>query len=149
MVSENPKLFSQLIAGLWSSDPLVRMRAADAAEKVTREQPGLLQPYKRELLGLLTEAEEQELRWHLAVMVPRLPLNAKERQVAISSLERYLEDDSSIVKTFALQGLADLAEAAPSLRPQVVEILHEAARKGTPAMKARSRKLLIRLECIR
>ncbi len=149
MVSKDPKLFPTLIAGLWSSDPLVRMRAADAAEKVTRKQRGLLEPYKRELLGLLPEAEEQELRWHLAVLVPRLPLNAKERQVAISSLERYLEDDSSIVKTFALQGLADLAEAAPSLRPQVVEILHEAARKGTPAMKARSRKLLIRLECIR
>ena len=66
------------------------MRAADATEKVTRKHRALLQPYKKELLGLMTEAQEQELRWHLAVMVPRLPLNAKERQVAISSLNRYL-----------------------------------------------------------
>ena len=145
MVSNDPKLFPKLIAGMWSVDPLVRMRAADAAEKVTRKQCELLQPYKKELLGLMTEAQEQEMRWHLAVMVPRLLLNAKARQVAISSLNDYLEDRSSIVKTFALQGLADLAQAEPGLRPRVAEILREAARKGTPAMRARSRKLLIQL----
>jgi len=97
---------------------------------------------------LMSEATERELRWHLAVMIPRLPLNARERQIAISSLTRYLEDRSSIVKTFALQGLGDLAQKEPSVRPKVVETLREATRNGTPAMKARSRKLLVRLERI-
>jgi hypothetical protein len=145
MVSDDIALFAELIAGLWSEDALVRMRAADATEKITRKHRELLQPYRKELLGLMAEAQEQELRWHLAVMVPRLLLNAKERQAAVSLLEGYLEDRSSIVKTFALQGLADMAEADSSFREKVVEILGEAARKGTPAMKARSRKLLIRL----
>jgi hypothetical protein len=142
MVSSDAKLFAQLIAGLWSDDALVRMRAADAAEKVTRKRGELLQPYKKELLGLMVEAEQQELRWHLAAMIPRVGLNARELQKAVSSLKQYLEDRSSIVKTFALQGLAELAEAEASLRPGVIEILREATRKGTPAMKARSRKLL-------
>ena len=145
-VAKNPKLFPALIAGLWSADPLVRMRAADAAEKVTRTNSKLLEPYKKELLGLLAGAKEQELRWHLAAMVPRLPLNAAERQRAIAALNTYLEDRSSIVKTFALQGLADLAEGDASLRPWVIELLRESTRSGTPAMKARSRKLLLRLE---
>jgi hypothetical protein len=79
-------------------------------------------------------------------MVPRLVLSAKERQVAISSLHDYLADRSSIVKTFALQGLADLAQDDPSIRPCAIEILREATRNGTPAMKARGRKLLLRLE---
>src|SRR5271169_3694008 len=103
LVSSDPKLFPKLIAGLWSEDPLVRMRAADAAEKVTRTHHELLAPYKKELLGLMTEAQEQELRWHLAVIIPRLALTARERQTAISSLTAYLKDRSSIVKTFALQ----------------------------------------------
>jgi len=145
MVSNEAKLFPELIAGLRSSDPLVRMRAADAAEKVTRKHSELLQPYKRELLGLMAEAGEQELRWHLAVMVPRLALTMKERRAAMSLLEDYLEDGSSIVKTFALQGMADLAEAEAGLRPRVLKTLREATRKGTPAMKARSRKLLSQL----
>jgi hypothetical protein len=146
IVSKDPKLFSELVAGLWSGDPLIRMRAADAAEKVTRKNPELLQPYKKELLGLMTDAREQELRWHLAVMIPRLRLNAKERQLATSLLNGYLEDRSSIVRTFALQGLAELAHHDPDIRPGVLEILREATRTGTPAMKARSRKLLLHLE---
>jgi hypothetical protein len=122
------------------------MRAADAVEKVTRTRRELLQPYKGELLGLMVETEQQELRWHLAAMVPRLQLNPKQRNLATSLLIGYLEDRSSIVKTFALQGLADLAHDDASLQPGVIEILREATRNGTPAMKARSRKLLARLE---
>jgi len=145
-VAKNPKLFPALIAGLWSADPLVRMRAADAAEKVTRTNSSLLEPYKKELLGLLAGAKEQELRWHLAAMVPRLRLNVAEKQLAIAAFNKYLEDRSSIVKTFALQGLVDLAEGDASPRPSVIELLRESTKSGTPAMKARSRKLLHRLE---
>jgi alpha-beta hydrolase superfamily lysophospholipase len=148
MVSEDPRLFAELIAGLWSEDALVRMRAADAAEKVTRKNRELLAPYKKELLGLMSEAEEQELRWHLAVMIPRLLLNGKERRLAASLLNKYLEDRSSIVRTFALQGLADLAQDDAGMRGEVVEILRESVRSGTAAMKARGRKLLIQVERI-
>jgi hypothetical protein len=146
MVSQDPGLFPRLIAGLWSDDPLVRMRAADATEKFTRENHEFLKPYKKELLGLMAETKQQELRWHLAAMIPRLPLNARERQLAVSSMDSYLEDRSSIVKTSALQGLADLAQHDSSLRPKVVELLRESTRNGTPAMRARSRKLLLQLE---
>jgi len=57
------------------------MRAADATEKITRSNPDLLRPYTRELLGLMAEAKQQELRRHLAAMVPRLKLNSKEREL--------------------------------------------------------------------
>jgi hypothetical protein len=146
IVSKDSALFPKLIAGLWSEDALVRMRAADAAEKISRKNPALLKPYKAELLGLMSEADQQEVRWHLAAMVPRLPLNAKERQRAAAVFQHYLEDRSSIVKTFALQGLADLAKNDSTMRPLVIELLREAERGGTSAMKARSRKLLPQLE---
>jgi hypothetical protein len=68
------------------------MRAADAAEKVSGIQPGLLKPYKAGLLGLLSEAEQIELRWHLAQMIPRLPLTQAERRRAAEALQLYLED---------------------------------------------------------
>ena len=141
-------LFPELVTGLWSEDRLVRMRAADAAEKVSREHREILQPFKSELLGLMAETAEQEVRWHLAVIVPRLALNDRERRKAISSLNEYLKDRSSIVRTFALQGLADLAKDEPRIRSLVIELLREATRSGTPAMKARSRKLLIQMERI-
>jgi hypothetical protein len=146
LVADEPRLFPKLMAGLWSTDPLIRMRAADAVEKVTRTRCELLRPYKKELLGLAAEASQQEVRWHLAAMLPRLALTGCERQAAIFSLRSYLDDHSSIVKTFALQGLAELAEQEPRVQPEVVELLRQAERNGTPAMRARSRKLLKRFE---
>lgn len=146
MVARDLNLFPKLISGLWSEEAVVRMRAADAAEKVTRERAELLQPYKRELLGLMAEARDQEVRWHLAVMLPRLRLGAKEKEVVLRALHGYLEDRSSIVKTFALQGMADLAREDAELAGRVVEALRSAERTGTAAMKARSKKLLKELE---
>jgi len=142
LVQQQPRYFRELIECMWDENAVVRMRAADAAEKVSRAKPELLKPYKRELLGLLAEAEQIELRWHLAAMVPRLALTRAEKQRAAAALERYLEDRSSIVKTFALQGLADLARSEPGLRERVKQILEESLASGTAAMKARARKLL-------
>lgn len=122
---------------------MVRMRAA---EKISVVKPALLKPHRAELLGLLAEAEQIELRWHLAVMVPRLPLTKTERQRAAAALQRYMEDRSSIVKTFALQGLADLSRSDAGLRGHVRGLLEESARAGTAAMKARARKLLKELK---
>ena len=146
LVTRNRKLFPELMSGLWSEEKIVRMRAADAIEKVTRENSEPLVPYKKELLGLMTQAEQQEVRWHLAAMVPRLQLSERERQLAASCFQRYLEDRSSIVRTFALQGLPDLAEHDPAMRREVLDLLRAASRDGTAAMRARSRKLLGKLE---
>jgi hypothetical protein len=145
-VLSEPKRFAELIQCLWDEDPIVRMRAADAAEKVTLTQPELLHPHKQELLGLLAEAEQIELRWHLALMVPRLALTAPERVRAATTLQRYLEDRSSIVKTCALQGITDLARQDTTLKEVAKRVLEESLRTGTAAMKARARKLLKELK---
>jgi HEAT repeat protein len=142
LVLSEPKRFAELVGCLGDDDPLVRMRAADAAERVTLKRPELLRPHKRELLGLLAETEQIELRWHLASMVPRLELTAPETQRAAAALLHYLEDRSSIVKTFAMQALVDLAGQDPTLRETARPILEQALQTGAPAMKARARKLL-------
>ena len=144
IVLHRPALFRQLIKGMWHEDPLIRMRAADAAEKISLKKPELLEPFKHELLGLLAEAEQQELRWHLAQMVPRLDLSSNERALASHTLRTYLDDRSSIVKTFAMQALADLAAPDKRLLPETMELLSNLTRTGTPAMRARGRKLLAR-----
>jgi HEAT repeat protein len=145
LVLSDPKRFAELLECLWDDDPLIRMRAADAAEKVTVTRPKLLNPHKQELLGLLAEAEQIELRWHLALMVPRMALSKPEAQRAAAALHRYLDDRSSIVKTLALQGLADLARQDPNLREPARRVFEESLRTGTAAMKARARKLLKKL----
>jgi HEAT repeat protein len=141
LVLKQPKLSRELIACLWHDDPIVRMRAADAAEKVSLKSPALLQGHKSELLGLLAETEQIELRWHLAQMIPRLKLTAPERQRAVSALQRYLDDRSSIVRTWALNALVQLSQHDETLHSKTRQLLEEALQSGTPAMKARARKL--------
>lgn len=145
LVLKEPRRFRELIKCLWDENPVVRMRAADADEKVSAKKPRLLDRHKPELLGLLAEAEEIELRWHLAAMIPRLRLTTAERERAAEVLQHYLDDRSSIVKTFALQGLADLSQKDAGLRIKVKQLLEGAVQSGTPAMKARARKLLKKL----
>jgi hypothetical protein len=79
-------------------------------------------------------------------MLPRLTLRRRELETAVETLLDYLGDQSSIVKTFAVQALADFAEREVLLRDRVTEVLEKCARAGTPAMKSRGRKLLKRLK---
>ena len=120
--------------------------AALAAKRPKILPSSLLAPYKTELLGLLTEAVQPELRWHLAQIIPRLELRREERLRAAAALHDYLADRNSIVRTFAMQALADLAEQDASLRAEVLELIRQLTKSGTAAMRARGRKLLERLE---
>jgi hypothetical protein len=136
------KLFSALFAGLSVDDPVVRARAADAVEKISLIHPEYLRPYRATLVGELARCEQKEVRWHVAQMLPRLRWNARERQEVCDILTDYLHDSSNIVKTFAMQALADLTTQAPALRPAVLRQLQKLTVSGTPAMSARGRKLL-------
>jgi hypothetical protein len=136
IVQQRPAVFPQLMQGLWSSDPLVRMRAADAAEKVSLRRPDLLQPFKTKLLRLLEVTTQQELRWHLAQMVPRLRLAKKDRVRATVVFRRHLNDQSSIVKASAMQAIADLARNNDDPVPELKELLSTLTKVGTAAMRS-------------
>jgi hypothetical protein len=144
-VIRNPSLFGPVFQGMLSDDPLIRMRSADAVEKITVMHPEYLQPYKEKLIKQVATSEQQEVRWHIAQMIPRLELNQEERTAVFEILFDYLNDRSNIVKTFSMQALADLAEKDTSLRVQVIPLLEELTRTGSPAMRSRGRKLLQRL----
>lgn len=141
----NPILFPVVFDGMADADPLVRMRCADAMEKISAARPEYLVPYKRRVLRLAAVAKEQEVRWHLAQLFSRLELSAPERRRVVEILTEYLTDRSSIVKTFAMQALADIAAQDSELRTPITERLKKLTRTGTPAMKSRGRRLLARL----
>ncbi len=145
-VLANPSLFPELVGGLTHPDALIRMRAADASEKVTAKRPDLLQPFKSYLLKDAAASEQQEVRWHVAQMMPRLALTIPERRKAVIILKNYLNDKSSIVKANSMQALAELAQKDEGLEPEVFSLIKTLTRSGTPAMKKRGKKLLKSLQ---
>jgi hypothetical protein len=101
-IAKNPKLFAQVFAALLDANPIIRMRAADAIEKASALDSRLLQPHKHIILKKITTIPQQEVRWHVAQILPRLKLTPKERDHAVPILFDYLEDKSSILKTSAM-----------------------------------------------
>ena len=150
VIFTQPRRAERLIELMWDDDPGVASRAADVLERVSRRpSPALariLDDYKEALLGLLHDARFMKLRWNLAFVLPRLELSLAEARRAAATLYTFLEDRSSIVKTAALQGLADLTRHDPDSLPAVLDLLRIQGRSGTPAMRARSRHLILRLD---
>jgi len=141
-VLNKPDLFHVLIDGLSIDDPVIKMRAADAMEKASLEHPQYLLPYKKKLIELATNTKQKEVRWHLAQILPRLNLTHKENVKVVDILLTYFSGNSSIVNTFVMQAFADIAKTDEELRPSLLVHICELTEIGTPAMKARGRKLL-------
>jgi len=146
-VLQDPRLFDEVFRGMQSEDPVIRMRAADVIEKVARRRPEYLQPYKDKLIGEIAAIDQQEVRWHVALMLSCLSLSDEEKEQAAELLVSWLKNSKSrIVKVNALETLAHFAETDPHYADKVTELLSEAAGSGSPAMAARARKLLARLQ---
>lgn len=124
-VLARPELFERLIAAMLNADPLIRMRAADAAEKASAQRPELLQPHKQKSLTGASACDQQEICWHVAQILPRLELTPGERAAAVAILNGYLSHKSRIVQVCAMQALADITHDDASLRPRVVANLEE------------------------
>ena len=61
-VLDDPTLFEAVFCAMLGDDPVVRMRAADAIEKITARHPEYLQPYKTKLIQQVAKIEQQEVR---------------------------------------------------------------------------------------
>lgn len=140
-----PQLFDVLISGIALDDPLLRMRCADAAEKVSVLHPDYLLPHKRTLIEDYSRIKQKEVRWHIAAMLARLSLTPEEQQHVIAILLDYTNDRSTIVRTLAMQALAELALRDATLLPEMRRRIGELGIIGTPAMRARGRMLLKKL----
>ncbi|HET9030808.1 MAG TPA: hypothetical protein VFN49_11605 [Candidatus Aquilonibacter sp.] len=137
--------FTELFDAMLDDDPVVRMRAADATEKLARIRPDLLAPFRKRLIDEVGKVEQHEVRWHVAQMLSNVKLDLKERSRAIALLEGYLHDRSVLVVVESLSTLVDFAKDDRRLRNRILPIVERMAMRGTPAMKTRAKKLIERL----
>jgi hypothetical protein len=141
-VLDDPALFPIVFDGMLADDQLIRMRAADAVEKITAQQPELLTSYTARILNEVAAVPQAEVRWHVAQLIERLTLDGDQQRQAVAILEEYLDDRSVIVRVNALQALATLAECDVVLRPIVIVRIAARQERGAPAEQSRARKLL-------
>jgi hypothetical protein len=147
-IGDDPARFDALFAAMFSDEPVVQMRAADAVEKISRKHAHLLQPHKAELLGELPAGLRQEVYWHIPLLLPRLSLTDEEWELAWAQIVGILHSGSRsrIVVVNCLQGLVDLALQTEWRREEAAAIVRGEMEMGSPAIRARGRKLLAVLE---
>ena len=131
-VLRRPELTAHLVRGLRDADPIGRMRAADALEKLSAIEPQRLRRLKRSLLPLVVTGDQQGVQWHLARMVPRLPLTTGERTRLSRAFEGYLRAASSIVRAEATQALAVPAPRSRGCGGIASAAMRSTAREGEP-----------------
>jgi len=137
-----PARFDELWCCLGHDDPLVRMRAADALEKVNRVCPEAFTVHKTHLLRRSFEDGSAEVRWHLITIASCLSLSPQEAEHFSFHLEHCLRHDpSKIVKVMALQAADRLKTVSPAVAARFARMLAFAGSSGWPSVIARARKL--------
>ena len=85
-VLADPGQFRLVFDAILTPDPVVRMHAADAVEKIARRRPALLHGLENCMLTEVARIDQKEVRWHVAQLLPRLTLTLPQRAQAIAIL---------------------------------------------------------------
>ena len=148
-VVKDPGRFEEILSGLTHLNPGVRMRAADALEKVSAQKPALLQPHKKLLIEVLRSSQQQEVQWHIAQMLSYVSWTAKEIETISEILITYFNTSkSAIVRVMSLQAIVDLAQDHPHLRDVSQYLTQKALNSDFPSLRARARKIIGKKPCL-
>ena len=139
----NQQDFDELFNYLFHKDRLIVMRAADAIEKITINNPQYLIKHKENIFELCNTVKTKELKWHLALLLHRLSLDAIEISKAWSILMIWTMDknNSRIVRVNSLQGLFELLKQRADFAANFRLILPELKKENVPSINSRIRRL--------
>ena len=132
----------ELVGLLRDGDKRVVERAARTLKKIAERDAGALYSWRKALLREAFGAVDVRVQWNLSIVLGRLPLRGSDKGLAVELMFERLRDGSGLNRTMAMQALMDLSEGDEGLRARVMPIVREALEGGTPAMRARARKLL-------
>jgi len=132
----------ELVRRLRDRDKTVVERTARTLKKISEADTGALYAWRKALLNEAFRAVDVRVQWNLSIVVGRLPLKGADKALAVELMFERLRDRSGLNRTMAMQALMDLSEDDEELRARVIPIVMEFIENGTPAMKARARKLL-------
>ena len=148
-VLADPDRVDELFACVFDEDAYIRMRAADALEKIGRAQPPIVAPLTDRILTDMALVDQPSVQWHVAQLVSTLPLNNRQRQRGITLVQQYLDtSDDWIVLTQSMHTIASFAEHDESLRHPLLPRLAELSHDPRPSVARLASKLHGQLEAM-
>lgn len=144
-VVETPHLLTSLIEGLSEPDAVVRARTAHALEKISRENPEMLQGLTKQLIEA-TKDKVPMVKWHLAMLFAAIPLSEKEIDAVIYALFHFLEDESVFVKSWSIVSLTILGRKNRGKRKEIITRIKALQNDESVAVRTKVTKALDVLE---
>lgn len=135
--------FDGLFTFLSHSNRIVVMRSSDAVEKISRNNPKFLQKHKGKIFELCQSKSFNELKWHLALLLPRLSLSENEKGEAWEILTNWTKnkENSKIVRVNSLQGLYEMSQKEKVLLNDFELTILEIEMENIPSINARIKKI--------
>jgi hypothetical protein len=133
---------AELVGRLWGEDKGVVERAARTLKKISERDAARLFAWRKRLIEEAFRAADVRVQWNMTIVLGRLPLKGRDKAVVVDLMFERLRHKSGLNRTMALQALMDLSEQDAKLRGRVMPVVREFLENGTPAMKARARRLL-------
>ena len=147
LVLQDKSRHDELYDCLFDEDAWVRMRAADALEKICRLHPGWLLPYVDKLQDELATSTQPSIQWHLAQIYGQVDLTPKQKQAAIHWLKHLLstKDVDWIVAANAMDTLAQFSKDGSFPVVEIIPLLKVQQSHKSNAVIKRANKLLTEL----
>ena len=142
VLADKPRL-EELYQCMFSEDAWVRMRAADAFEKLGREYPDWLMAYIDRLQSDLSKSRQPSIQWHLAQIYKQIDLNSDQRRRAIAWLEKLIStvDVDWIVAANTMETLAHFTKTGYFNRSKLLALLAVQARHKSNSVVKKSIKI--------
>jgi len=132
---------------LFDEDAWIRMRAADALEKICRQHSEWLQPYIDRLSTDLATSTQPSIQWHMAQIYGEVELTKEQKEFAINWLKRLLstKEVDWIVAANAMDTLVQFAKTGALSTTEVIPLLKIQQKHRSNAVIRRADKLLAEL----
>lgn len=124
VAAADPLIFDEVMRGILHSDSCIQMQAAEMLEKITRERPLFLTPYKRLLVKEVAAIDQVEVRQQVALLYGRVFWDEWDLKQVVTLLGQWIEKQQStdIVKN-SLHSLHGLAMQKEWIRPTYLQHL--------------------------
>ena len=116
----------------------MRGRAADALEKVGRTEQDAIAPYIDKLIDTHLEDDVPMVRWHMAMLLGHLVIDASHRARIKESLLDLLGDPSVFVASWAVTSLCLVAYLDPSTTDEIVRAIGPLKENSSVALRTRA-----------
>lgn len=143
-VFSDKTLVEELYACMFSENAWVRMRAADAFEKVCREYPERIEPYIDRIQKELSGSRQPSIQWHIAQIYQEVSLTDEQKKGALKWLTDLLstKEIDWIVAANAMTALVYFTKRGNFTKKKLIRLLEIQLSHKSNAVRKKANKFI-------